>query len=296
MSGHHFPDEILLDILLRLPVKAISRFRCVSKSMCSLLQSPNFIQMHLNRSIENDKFSLLICINIDGESCVNSVASTSDSSLSLSDYKAVGMDYPFEYQNPLVEIISSCNGLVCLELNGSDVCIWNPSTTEFKKIQTLPDAFKESPESNPESKLRSGKAYTYGFGYDSEIGDYKLVRFERWEGVMYFSSSSIYRLGTNTWKELPAIHYDVTIGGRPGVHIDGILYFIAVQTQNHGDGFRCCLLILSFNVCDESVGEIDLPEGIVGEIGLYLSVFGGNLCLVCDIVGVRTDVWVMKDF
>ncbi|XP_026451313.1 F-box/kelch-repeat protein At3g06240-like [Papaver somniferum] len=235
MSSHHLPEEILLDICLRLPVKSIARFS-----------------------------------NSDGKSSVHSMASRSDSSLSLSDYETLEIDYPFKSQKPLVEIIGSCNGLVCLELNRRD---W-------------------SPKSSPESRLGGEKAYSYGFGYDSKNGDYKLVRYELSEHVMFLSKCIMYTLGTNTWKKIPAVRYDV----KPGVHLDGILYFTALRTRNHGDGWIVCPFILSFNVCDESVREIELPDGLVGKVGLSLSVFGENLCLICVINGVHTELWLMKDF
>ncbi|XP_026447813.1 F-box/kelch-repeat protein At3g06240-like [Papaver somniferum] len=296
MSGHHLPEGILLDICLRLPVKAIGRFRCVNKSLCSLLQSPNFIQMHLNHSTEKDKFKLLISSYSDGQSSVHSMASRSDSSLLLSDYESVEIDYPFKSQNPLVEIIGSCNGLVCLELNRRDVCIWNPSTTEFKKIQTPPTVFKVLDVAH----RRGQKGYSYGFGYDSKIGDYKLVRYERCEYVMYLSSGSIYTLGTDTWKKIESRAlslYDVSFADKSGVHVNGVLYWIAARTLEKGDGFKSCLVIVSFNICGESGHEIQLPADIsAGQVALSLSMFDGNLCLICDILDVHVEVWVMKDF
>ncbi|XP_026448757.1 F-box protein CPR1-like [Papaver somniferum] len=161
MFEHHLPEGILLDICLRLPVISIARF------------------------------------SYGDDQSFHSMASRSDSSLLLSDYESVEIDYPFKSQKPLVEIIGSCNGLVCSELNRRDVCIWNPSTTEFKKIQTPPNEF----EIRDVAHRMGRKGYSYGFGYDSKIGDYKLVRYERFEYVVYLSAGSIYTLGTNTWKK-----------------------------------------------------------------------------------------------
>ncbi|CAI9118803.1 OLC1v1020416C1 [Oldenlandia corymbosa var. corymbosa] len=42
-----FPEDLITDILVRLPVKSIDRFRRVSKSWQSLLSSPRFIKDHL---------------------------------------------------------------------------------------------------------------------------------------------------------------------------------------------------------------------------------------------------------
>jgi len=43
------PAEIITDILSKLPVKTLKRFRCVSKSWCKETESPYFINMHLQK-------------------------------------------------------------------------------------------------------------------------------------------------------------------------------------------------------------------------------------------------------
>ncbi|KAL3585055.1 hypothetical protein D5086_011922 [Populus alba] len=43
------PAEIITDILSRLPVRTLKRFRCVSKSWCKETESPYFINMHLQK-------------------------------------------------------------------------------------------------------------------------------------------------------------------------------------------------------------------------------------------------------
>ena len=50
----HLPDDIVLDILARLPVKSLLRFRCVRKSWYFRITSPNFISTHLN---------MFLCLN-----------------------------------------------------------------------------------------------------------------------------------------------------------------------------------------------------------------------------------------
>ena len=43
----HLPDDIVLNILSRLPVKSLLRFRCVCKTWVSSITTPNFISTHL---------------------------------------------------------------------------------------------------------------------------------------------------------------------------------------------------------------------------------------------------------
>ncbi|GAB2232337.1 hypothetical protein Droror1_Dr00011369 [Drosera rotundifolia] len=49
----YFPPEILAEILSRLPVDTLLRFRCVSKVLRSLIENPNFIPLHLANYTRN---------------------------------------------------------------------------------------------------------------------------------------------------------------------------------------------------------------------------------------------------
>jgi hypothetical protein len=46
------PDEIIFDILTRVPVNSACRFRCVSNEWCSLISGPDFIAAHKSRHAE----------------------------------------------------------------------------------------------------------------------------------------------------------------------------------------------------------------------------------------------------
>ncbi|PON58761.1 F-box domain containing protein [Trema orientale] len=46
------PWDLIVDILRRLPVKDLLRYRCVSKPWCSLIDGPDFIKKHLSHSME----------------------------------------------------------------------------------------------------------------------------------------------------------------------------------------------------------------------------------------------------
>ncbi|KAI3832447.1 hypothetical protein MKX03_020681, partial [Papaver bracteatum] len=53
-------QDIVLDIIVRLPVKPILRFRCVSKAWCKLLKDPDFVKKHLNHANEMNRFSVML--------------------------------------------------------------------------------------------------------------------------------------------------------------------------------------------------------------------------------------------
>ncbi|XP_026409943.1 F-box/kelch-repeat protein At3g06240-like [Papaver somniferum] len=77
------------------------------------------------------------------------------------------LDYPFKSSASGVEVVGSCNGLICILINYSFLYIWNPATNEYK---ILP----ETPDMNYYWKETLG---TYGFGYDCNTDDYKVVKF-----------------------------------------------------------------------------------------------------------------------
>ncbi|XP_031279164.1 F-box/kelch-repeat protein At3g23880-like [Pistacia vera] len=57
-------EELIVDILLRLPVKSLLRFRCVSKFWRDLIDSKYFINMHRQQSINsNTNFHLMFQIS-----------------------------------------------------------------------------------------------------------------------------------------------------------------------------------------------------------------------------------------
>ncbi|KAL7081647.1 hypothetical protein ACP275_14G051700 [Erythranthe tilingii] len=61
----HLPQEIIEEILYKLPVKTLFRFKCVSKRWRSLISSKKFAQHHLKKSRTNLSRQKLIILNSD---------------------------------------------------------------------------------------------------------------------------------------------------------------------------------------------------------------------------------------
>lgn len=66
MPKNSLPWEIIVDILFRLPVKDLLRYRSVAKSWCSLIDGPDFVKLHLDHSKEaNSENNNLFWVGLD---------------------------------------------------------------------------------------------------------------------------------------------------------------------------------------------------------------------------------------
>lgn len=86
-----------------------------------------------------------------------------------------------------------CGTLVCGE---NYVFLWNPATTEFKEVPTVP--------------IELAIDYLcckYAFGYDNEVDDFKVVSFSRcsWETW----EVRVYTLKSNSWRRVENISYEL---------------------------------------------------------------------------------------
>nr|AIG62927.1 S-locus F-box protein type-10 [Solanum pennellii] len=52
-------DDVMINILKRLPAKSLIRLKCVSKSLYSLIKDPDFIFIHYNYDSLSNHFILL---------------------------------------------------------------------------------------------------------------------------------------------------------------------------------------------------------------------------------------------
>ncbi|OMO80899.1 reverse transcriptase [Corchorus capsularis] len=150
------PHDILEEILWRLAVKDVLRFRCLSKGCRDLIDGPEFVKLHLSHSLKTNSHRFLIIRDY-----AKSKPYTLDlDSLENAQIKNTDILPDLQVDSP---IIGSCNGLIALrsKKNADAIVICNPTTRKTREIPKHPTL----PASN----------VNYGFGYDPVSDDYKLV-------------------------------------------------------------------------------------------------------------------------
>lgn len=271
----NLPHELVEDILRRLPVKSLKRFRAVAKSWCSLIDSENFIKLHLRQSLISNSNRNLIIGGLG-------VYSTDLDSLN----KAHVIRPPFYYKS-VDGISNSCNGIV-LVMSEPPV-LWNPFSREHK---VLPDCSTEYP-----APFESYSKTAYGFGYDSRNDDYKVLRVVEFRHeithVWMASETKIYGLKSNSWRKLEGFPYPLPfLRGNWRVHVNGALHTL-VEDPDNIDAAR----IMAFSVQTEKHYQLMMPPGIRirGGVDVNLDVIGGSLSVVYT-NRYRAVIWVMKDY
>ncbi|KAI3440839.1 F-box domain-containing protein [Psidium guajava] len=230
-------EDIIIDILSRLPVKSLMRFKCVSKRWRSLISDQHFAKLHLQRLIlENIAPSQKIIKSnplqtIDYEALDNG---------EVNDHVVVeshdlGRDEPWG-------LAGSCHGLVSLAVDDG-LLVYNPATRESRRL--------------PTSELVAEHEFFHGFGYNSATDDYKIVcgAFFKANDGSKECVSDILSLRSGSWRRVPC--KDVPKVDGFGIYLNGALHWLV----NHGSGNGIEQAIIPFGLAMETFEEaIPIPK------------------------------------
>ncbi|XP_047339485.1 F-box protein CPR1-like [Impatiens glandulifera] len=255
------PDEILAQILSRLPVKTLLRFRCVSKSWCILIRSSHFVKLHLNRAVQTR-------INLRLFLWTNNLYHADFDSLNEGVLQRVAVDY-IPSKCPLMALImklryadyvcgitfcGSCDGLLCV--------------------------------------------FTCRFGYDSTNDDYKVVRLvfplidAHFKRYITSYEVKVYSFKSNSW------HRSETSPDHPKLEsigdsiVCGAMHWISDVELNSERKSS----IVAFDLGTEKYRIIPHPEYIGPHFGLKLDNLGGCLSLSCHYESSFVDVFLLKEY
>ncbi|GLT37399.1 hypothetical protein SLA2020_117170 [Shorea laevis] len=251
--------ELVTDILLRLPVTSLLRFRCLSKSHCAEIDSPDFAKDHLNRSIQSKTGQKLVINNVDFMDQTDFYYAEFDDNLE----DAYLLNNPLKSSRRCTAVCGSCNGLFLLGIfvkdRNMDFSLWNPFTKKYKKLPPCPV------QTNPGFK----RFMCFGLGYVSAANDYKIViiskvRKSNDDDDVCFQVW-VFSLNSNSWRRIQDVEDELTPW--VGLYANGALYW-----ENE---YKC----VGFDIANEVFFDLPLLSDF-GPTVIYhdsMVVFGGNL-------------------
>ncbi|XP_060198407.1 F-box protein CPR1-like isoform X2 [Lycium barbarum] len=293
VGRRHLTEDLLVDVLLRLPVETLLRCKCVCKHWYALIKSPSFIEKHFHH--KNNRARLLICnltMSLDEGKSVD---------FSLLPDKIVPGVHPeqkilhqFGEATDFTSVAGPVDGLFLLEKaeflaeDDSRLALWNPATREFWPLP--PVSFELHPLEEHD--------YKFALGFDPSTRDYKVLWVRIFWGDWGMDVSpncfiSVYSLRNNSWKNLKSeFPYCCSLHEPIGsTYLNGVYYWLSGRLDNKS--WRIC----SFDMGSEQFGEMQgpvIPNAQWGKLMLR----GESLAIIVIDPGKPMaciyDVWVMK--
>ncbi|XP_057459217.1 F-box/kelch-repeat protein At3g23880-like [Lotus japonicus] len=322
MENFTLPQELVLEIMLRLPVRSLVRFKCVCKSWLSLISDPEFGKSHFDLAAAPTH--RLLQTYSTGSQIISLAFEES-----LTDNSAiVHLEFPPTppQRDPRYTIIhvphlskhglqpvGYCRGIMLLANRHSDFVIWNPSTGIHRQISL---SYNELDPSLPNYTKYSNSEGVFvlnilhGFGYDESTDDYLLVLIRQSYSCKYIAKMfsavvknlhpriQVFSLKTNAPSFIYDLDFKYEAAFNTGLFLNQSLHWL-VESKASG-----LPLVIAFDLIDRSLSEIPLSLDCAV---LYLSeayrdrchlmVLGG--CLSLHYYGrrdVADEIWVMKEY
>ncbi|CAL0308750.1 unnamed protein product [Lupinus luteus] len=285
------PEELMVEILSRLPVKPLGQFCCVSKHWNSLISASDFIKYHLHRSATEFLHHRLLGSDVSGIGL-----RFSRSLRSLIDNPSPSP--PLFDENPQFKIlyfctmiVGSCNGLICWlnyfrEKEYHNIRYLNPLT----RVESESPCFH-----HPKGDLTCFTVF--GFGYDHVSDRYKTVAIYC-DPKAKKTIARVYTLGgENCWRKIKSFPFlprwsSASYTDRCGKFVSGTLNWLATNPNDRGS-----LIVASVDIRNETCVEILLPS-VVEKLQLNarpkLWVLGGCLCFSYNYNDIHFVLWQMK--
>uniref|UniRef100_A0A1S4C5H6 F-box protein At3g10430 n=1 Tax=Nicotiana tabacum TaxID=4097 RepID=A0A1S4C5H6_TOBAC len=202
-GGRPFPKDLAVDILLKLPVESLLRFKCVCKNWYEIMKSHSFIREHMNWNSKSKSPQILIYdYSAPDDSSPITFISVSDAGV---------LENPPDY-------------LQGFRAYSTSPCHWNPATGE---VRPLPVANFELQPSFRQIDRQ------FGFGLDPMTNDYKVVLFRSfWDDIKNHTIprqyATVYSCSRDSWRILePAnLIHEFCVEAVGTAYLNGTYYWL----------------------------------------------------------------------
>jgi F-box interacting protein len=296
-------DELLTEILLRLPVKSLLRFKSVSKAWRATISDPFFVRSHLRQSASRwrQNPSLLVTPHtlfhvIEGEPWPSTFSTdisfyqwqqpSSEEEESEARFVMHTDDFLEEFNS--VCYFAHCDGLVVAPTN-TNVYLFNPATRDAMRL----------PINNRNKMYQYVACLPVGLGRDPRTGRHKVVRaFYRSRDPLtgvHDMGMEVFTVGvdSDSWREItPNPLYPVSVWITP-VFAKGALFWIIDKPGL--DPSPCGILRLSLD--DESFSVTHLPDSLDPALddSFILDEVHGELFLTAFSSSEPLNIWTLVE-
>ncbi|KAM3338200.1 F-box protein CPR1-like [Capsicum galapagoense] len=299
-------EDVLICILLRLAVKSLMRFNCISKTFYALIQSSTFVNLYLYlTTTSKDEFILFKrCLGQENNryKTILSFLSGDEDNDYLNpishDLDVTYLSSPYNFDND--QLIGPCHGLIAW-MDSVTTFLINPSTRNYRILP--PNHF-----CCQEDFYRSIQAV--GFGFDSIANNYKVGKIS----IIYMVDNDdypqemerkvdIYDLSVDCWREL-----DHTVAqllttfccvSCSQMFYRGVCHWVASLDID-------AYVILCFEMSTEISYSLEISETchLINGPSCRLVILHDSLTLIYHpyrepVISVEKDlinIWIMKDY
>ncbi|KAI3921326.1 hypothetical protein MKW92_026628, partial [Papaver armeniacum] len=251
-------DIVTREVLSRLPVKSLMRFKCVCKHWLFLIQEdPSFIALHLEHS--KARPGLLITNSIalkDTFLIADLLLKDADGVVSSAVVRTLGDINPYNYD----VMLKSLNGLIGFfgVLRDPGIGIYNLSTREgtpWIKSAVLRKLLKEDRGAYERPWLNCT------MGYDPSSKKHKVVGI--WKSMQpCYVVCEVLTVGEDNWRKIDDLPpYDIAYYGSE-VYLNGSIYYLTQMLSIWGSycNNEEPKFIVAFNVASEKFTSIRVPN------------------------------------
>uniref|UniRef100_A0A1J3DSE6 F-box protein n=2 Tax=Noccaea caerulescens TaxID=107243 RepID=A0A1J3DSE6_NOCCA len=291
----NIPLDLTIEILLRLPGESVLRFRCVSKTWCSIIRSRRFADAFMSLSLSRPR--LLLAFSNHSDNRLKFFSSPNqNSSFPLPSSMVAAKDntltMPEIRSGDHIVQRNSVRGFVCCSLR-TRFAVCNPTTRQVISL----------PEKHGSYVSLDHECYQF-LGYDPSKDQYKVLRLDMDVAAGRPIEHSVCTLGGRrrlscySWRSIKSsiLYYGCNYNG---LCIDGIVYFEAgLEPLNNSK------TVSSFDVGSEQLGLIKTPENFscgfltnyLGKLAAYDPIERNGCYTLWVLDDVKNHVWSERVF
>ncbi|CAA7048020.1 unnamed protein product [Microthlaspi erraticum] len=272
-NTEHVPEDLVVEILSRVPTKSLARFRSTSKAWNALIKDGRFSKKYSANAPRPRQSLVIMLVDFRVYLVSLDLCEIEDNKVALT--RQFNLEDPRSEFSKEVDICNlfHCDGLLLCTTKDKRLVVWNPVSGETKWIQQPKKSYKESD--------------LFALGYDTKSSCYKIIRMDQFarRGAVDQTEHEIYDFTSNSWSVVGVCTnwFYIPRDWSRGVSLKGNTYWLAYDRW----GTSVSLIIFDFSI--ERFQAHSLPHSLRYS-GWALSVVREDRLCVLDVYSL--DVWM----